>query len=251
MSAELAALRDDVGPTYLSEPASVEETAERHVRPALRQAFVDMCRGSVGAYLDRWGFRSQLLQAMYAVTDGFSGLSGGWDTPGTGANFLLHNMCRLPGAGGTWMVVEGGMGTVTQRLAAAAMQAGARIQTGVAASRWARRGGSAGQGCVFRGQCWQQPAPRHSPPVHCLSCSLCSIIVEDGAARGVVTADGTERRARQAVLVNADPFRLRTLAGGEAAFSADFNARLDNMRRDGTTMKASLQRAAPVGAACR
>ena len=31
---------------------------------------------------------------MYAVTDGFSGLNGGWDTPGTGLNFLAHNMVR-------------------------------------------------------------------------------------------------------------------------------------------------------------
>lgn len=37
------------------------------MRPALRQAFVDLCRGSVGAYLDRFGFRSNMLQAMYAV----------------------------------------------------------------------------------------------------------------------------------------------------------------------------------------
>lgn len=32
---------------------------------------------------------------MYAVTDGFSGLNGGWDTPGTGLNFLAHNMVGL------------------------------------------------------------------------------------------------------------------------------------------------------------
>lgn len=31
---------------------------------------------------------------MYAVTDGFSGLNGTWDTPGTGMNFLVHNMVR-------------------------------------------------------------------------------------------------------------------------------------------------------------
>lgn len=69
------------------------------------------------------------------TTDGFSGLNGGWDTPGSGHNFLVHNMCRLPGADGTWMVVEGGMGVVTQRLAAAAMRAGAKIHTGQAVSR--------------------------------------------------------------------------------------------------------------------
>jgi hypothetical protein len=70
------------------------------------------------------------VQVMYAVTDGFSGLNGGWDTPGTGMNFLVHNMCRLPGSGGTWMVVEGGMGSVTQQLAASALRHGARIHTG-------------------------------------------------------------------------------------------------------------------------
>lgn len=42
----------------------------------------------------RFGFKSDLLRAMYAVTDGFSGLNGTWDTPGTGMNFLVHNMVR-------------------------------------------------------------------------------------------------------------------------------------------------------------
>jgi len=92
--------------------------------------FVDLCRRPVGEYLDRFAFRSDLLKAMYAVTDGFSGLNGDWETPGTGMNFLVHNMCRLPGSDGTWMIVKGGMGTVTQRFAAAAREAGARIETG-------------------------------------------------------------------------------------------------------------------------
>lgn len=32
------------------------------------------------------------------TTDGFSGLNGGWDTPGTGMNFLVHNMVRQAAA---------------------------------------------------------------------------------------------------------------------------------------------------------
>ena len=36
---------------------------------------------------------------MYAVTDGFSGLNGSWQTPGTGMNFLMHNMVRRPADG--------------------------------------------------------------------------------------------------------------------------------------------------------
>ncbi|HZR08001.1 MAG TPA: NAD(P)/FAD-dependent oxidoreductase [Myxococcales bacterium] len=130
LQAEIGQLRDDVAATWLEEPLSIEDTAARYVRPALREVFVDLCRKPVGRYLDRFGFRSDLLKAMYAVTDGFSGLNGDWDTPGTGMNFLVHNMCRLPGSDGTWMIVKGGMGTVTQTLAAAARSAGARIETG-------------------------------------------------------------------------------------------------------------------------
>jgi len=193
---EISAIRDDVAPTWLEEPLSIEDTAAKYMRPALRQIFVDLCRKPVGQYLDRFGFRSDLLKAMYAVTDGFSGLSGDWDTPGTGMNFLVHNMCRLPGSDGTWMIVRGGMGTVTQTLAGAARQAGATIETG--------RGARA---------------------------------IATGPLR-VSLHDGTEVRAR-AVVVNADPFRLRELIGGEKVPEA-WNARVEGYRRDGTTLKVNL-----------
>ncbi|KPK14584.1 MAG: FAD-dependent oxidoreductase [Myxococcales bacterium SG8_38] len=168
---ELAMLRKDVAPAWLAPPSSVEETAERYVRPALREVFIDLCRGSVERYLQRFGFRSELIEAMYAVTDGFTGLNGSWGTPGSGMNFLVHNMCRLPGSDGTWMVVRGGMGTVTQTLAGAATQAGAEIVLDTAVAR---------------------------------------IETQGGAATGVVTEEGEEHRAR-VVLVNADPFRLLSL----------------------------------------
>ncbi len=56
------------------------------------QTFIDLCEQPVAAYLDRFNFKSPLLKSMYAVTDGFSGLNGSWQTPGTGTNFLMHNM---------------------------------------------------------------------------------------------------------------------------------------------------------------
>jgi len=173
LQAEIGALRDDVHRTWLEEPLSIEETAEKYVRAKLRSAFVDLCRKPVGHYLERFGFKSDLLKAMYAATDGFSGLNGDWDTPGTGMNFLVHNMCRLPGSDGTWMIVKGGMGTVTQRLASAAREAGARIETG--------RGVDA-------------------------------ITSERGVATGVRLKDGEEIEAKT-VVVNADPFRMRDLVG--------------------------------------
>ncbi len=173
LSEEIEKIRYDIAPTWLEEPYSIEETAERYVRPELRHVFIDLCRKPVGEYIDRFGFKSDLVKAMYAVTDGFSGLFGSWDTPGSGMNFLVHNMCRLPGSDGTWMVVKGGMGTITTLLADNARKAGAEIITGKKVS---------------------------------------SINIRDGVATGVTLADESQVQAK-AVVVNADPFRLQSLIG--------------------------------------
>ena len=175
LQAELASLREDVAPTWLREPSSIEQTAEKFVRAELRTAFVNLCRGSIGDYLERFGFESDLIQAMYAVTDGFTGLFGTWDTPGTGMNFLIHNMCRLPGSAGTWMIVRGGMGTVTSQLAGAAARDGARIHT---------------------------------------DCRVARIIVQSGSVSGVALENGRELRAN-CVVVNADPFRMLDMLASE------------------------------------
>jgi phytoene dehydrogenase-like protein len=176
MNAELAAMRDDIAPTWLQAPVSIEETAERFVRPALRQHFVRLCRGSAREYLERFGFKSDFVKAMYAVTDAFSGLDGGYDTPGTGMNLLVHNMCRLPGSGGTWMIVSGGMGTVTQSIANVARKYGARIRT---------------------------------------SAKVASVRVDRGVVKGVVLANGEEVNA-SVVVSNGDPFRTLKLVDAAA-----------------------------------
>ena len=135
LQAELAALREDLAPAWLAEPGTVDETAQRYLRPALRDVFVDLVTGSVADYLARFEFRSELLAAMYAVTDGLTGVHAGPDDPGTGHNFLAHNMCRLPGADGTWMIAAGGMGSVARILADAARAAGAVLVPGAAVVR--------------------------------------------------------------------------------------------------------------------
>jgi phytoene dehydrogenase-like protein len=135
MNDELGQLRDDLAPAWLAEPVSVEETAEKFIRKDLRAHFVALCRGTAREYLERFGFASDLVKAMYAVTDAFSGLDGGYETPGTGMNLLVHNMCRLPNSGGTWMIVQGGMGTITQKLEAMARAAGATIETNAKVER--------------------------------------------------------------------------------------------------------------------
>src|SRR5438477_350283 len=175
LSEEIEKIRDDIAPTWLEEPYSIEETADRYVRPELRQVFIDLCRKPVGEYVNRFGFRSDLVKAMYAVTDGFSGLFGSWETPGSGMNFLVHNMCRLPGSDGTWMIVKGGMGTITKTLADTARKAGAEI----------------------------------------ITCKKVSFInVQGNITTGVTLTDGSQLQAKS-VVVNADPFRLRALIGAD------------------------------------
>jgi phytoene dehydrogenase-like protein len=175
MTDEIAQIRDDVAPTWLEEPLTIEETAEKYVRAPLRKIFIDLCRKPVGEYIDRFDFKSDLVRAMYAVTDGFSGLYGSWDTPGTGMNFLIHNMCRLPGSDGTWMICKGGMGTVTGRIAEAAKKHGAVIETGKRVTQLRTDGGR-----------------------------VKSVVLENGDE---ITAD--------VVVCNGDPFRMREFVGKE------------------------------------
>ena len=173
LSREVGQLRDDLAPALLEQPLSLEQTAERYVRPALRGTFVDLVTHPVEDYLQRFGFESELLLAMYAVTDGFSGLTAGFGDVGTGLNFLVHNMCRLPHSDGTWMIVEGGMGSVTKELARLAAEAGVEILNDARVEH---------------------------------------VITTGNQVTRVALYDGREVTSRT-VLSNADPFRTRDLVG--------------------------------------
>ena len=172
---EIGQIRDDLAPSWLEEPLSLHDTAVRYLRPALRETFIRLVTAPVEQYLSRFGFESELLLAMYAVTDAFPGLSGSFGTPGTGMNFLVHNMCRLPSSDGTWMMVAGGMGSITGELARLATAAGALI--------------------------WTNAGVQH-------------IATSGGRSVGVVLQDGREIDAT-VVISNADPFRMRALVGRE------------------------------------
>ncbi|GIE93606.1 phytoene desaturase family protein [Paractinoplanes rishiriensis] len=184
LAVEIGALRSDLAPAWLEEPGSVEDIAERHIRPQLQSTFIDLVRGSVADYLARFGFKSELLMSMYAVTDGLSGLNAGPDDPGTGHNFLVHNMCRLPDADGTWMIAEGGMGTVSRTFADAARRAGAQLFT---------------------------------------DAEVASVTLDGGAASGVELADGRAVRAR-VVLGSCDPYRLMELVALPPALTSRMSA---------------------------
>ena len=196
---EIGKIRDDLAPSWLEEPLSLEETAEKYIRPELREVFMNLVKSPCEDYLARFGFKSELLVAMYAVTDGFSGLTGSFGTPGTGMNFLVHNMCRLPDSDNAFMIVEGGMGTVANEFARVATEAGAEIYTDSGVEK---------------------------------------ILIQNGQATGVKLKDGHEIKAK-AVVSNADPFRMREMAGAEA-LGDELNKKLDRLKRTGTTMKINL-----------
>src|SRR5450432_1629894 len=61
---ELDLLRADLAPAWLAEPMTLHETAQRYIRAELQSIFVALCAGSVGDYLDRFGFTSDLVNAM-------------------------------------------------------------------------------------------------------------------------------------------------------------------------------------------
>jgi phytoene dehydrogenase-like protein len=64
------------------------------------------------------------------------------------------------------------------------------------------------------------------------------INLRSGRVGGVTLKDSREISAK-VVLSNADPFRTRSLAGADH-FTREFNAKIDNFRRTGTTMKVNL-----------
>lgn len=147
----IAAIRDDLAQAWLK-PAVDLQTSARLVRdePApgvtnqtYRALYLALATEPIGVWLERFGFVDRQLLASVA-TDAFVGSSAGPSTPGTGMNFLAHNMLRLPpgdGVGhdaeplGAWQLVEGGMGEITRLLADSVRDAGGRIVLNAAVAR--------------------------------------------------------------------------------------------------------------------
>jgi phytoene dehydrogenase-like protein len=210
MQTELGQLCDDVARTWLEPPVSIEETAERCVRPALRNAFVTLCRGSAGQYVERWGFRSDRLRALLRLNAGLGAAEDPWTSAGSGMRLLVGSMGRLPGSGGAWMAVRGGVGSVSRMIADEAVRLGVAIQ---------------------------------------LEAKVGEIVVEGNVSKGVVLKDGTMHHAT-AILCNADPFRMRELLAKEARLPPEYEARIDGYARDGGALKLCLAMSAPPDFAC-
>jgi phytoene dehydrogenase-like protein len=128
---------------------------------------------SAARYLDERFRREELKAALgwESISNTLAGPSSG----GTAAGLLHEAASGASGGGLGWGFVAGGMGTVTQLMADAAREAGARILTGVEVER---------------------------------------IRITGGRATGVVLADGTEMVA-DVVASNADPVRTYAGLVGE------------------------------------
>ncbi len=123
---------------------------------------VEILTGAARPILDRW-FESDELKATLA-TDAVIGAFAPPSHPGTAYVLFHHVMGECDGARGVWGYVRGGMGTISNSIAAAARKHGAEIRT-------------------------NSPVGR--------------ILVKDGRAVGVALADGTEFYAKK-VASNAD-----------------------------------------------
>ena len=166
-------------PFFLEEPPNVHARRLDRVREGRRvyrrikgiggdeiTDLAEFLTGSLGDFLDRH-FETETIKRMYLANNVY-GMHSPPYRPGTAIGLLFH---LLSGGDddvqGWYGHVIGGMGSITQAMAAAAREAGAEIRT-------------------------EAPVAR--------------ILVEDGRARGVALEDGTELRST-VVVSNADPKR--------------------------------------------
>jgi len=133
MFAELDALVSDLSPAWTAGPMPVEEVAGRYVRPALRDAFIALCRGTFAEYAARFGIQSGLVKAMLAA-DALGGSFASWDTPGSGGPLLVRHAAYSKAGGGD-AVAGSGFGTLARSIAEQAQAAGAKLVTGAAVTQ--------------------------------------------------------------------------------------------------------------------
>ncbi|PYP91559.1 MAG: amine oxidase [Candidatus Angelobacter sp. Gp1-AA117] len=143
-------------------------------------------------------FETELLRAIVAARGIFGTFFGPWSA-GSSLVLLLRSAGDAHPAGSSWFV-SGGIGAVTQAMAAAAKKAGAEIRTGV---------------------------------------GVAQVRVKDGIANGVVLANGEEISAR-AVISNADPKRTLLKLVDPTHLTPDFVLKLQHYRMPGTVAKMNL-----------
>jgi phytoene dehydrogenase-like protein len=161
-------------------------------------ALVKIFTQSAADFLDEW-FESNELKVTLA-TDGVIGANGGPRSPGTAYILLHHCMGGVAGHRGLWGFVRGGIGAVSEAIAAAARAAGVEIRTNTEVEK---------------------------------------IEIREGRARGVVLSGG-ERIEASAVISNLDPRRTFLGLVTERDLAPDFVQAIRHYRSEGTSLKMNL-----------
>ena len=160
---------------------------------------VSFLTGSLGEFLDH-NYESEKMKTMFLANNVY-GKHGGPYQPGTAIGLLFHLLSggehELQGFYGH---VMGGMGSITQALAAAGRKLGAEIRTSAPVTR---------------------------------------IDVRNGRARAVVLQDGTELRAR-IILSNADPKRTFLGLVGASDLPNDFREAIQGIKMQGPCAKVNM-----------
>jgi phytoene dehydrogenase-like protein len=172
------------------------------LEPADLARFARIATAGILDYVEPW-FESEEVRAFYC-SQGVIGAYGGVHTPGTAALLLHDFLGGIDGAPGVWGVVRGGMGTITQALAAAARGLGVVIRTGA---------------------------------------GVREILVEEarggGRAVGVVLDDGETVRAK-AVASGTDPRRTFLALTPARFLPPDFRRAIESYRCLGASLKVHL-----------
>ncbi len=160
---------------------------------------VSFLTGSLGEFLDR-NYESEEIKTLFLANNVY-GKHGGPYQPGTAIGLLFHLLSggdhELQGFYGH---VMGGMGSITQALAAAGRKLGVEIRTSAPVAR---------------------------------------IDVRHGRARAVVLEDGTELRARM-ILSNADPKRTFLTLVAASDLPDDFRAAIQGIKMQGPCAKVNM-----------
>src|SRR6516164_6135304 len=102
-------------------------------------ALVKVFTQSAAEFLDEW-FESEQVKVTLA-TDGVIGANGGPRSPGTAYILLHHCMGGIAGHRGLWGFVRGGMGAVSEAIAASGRAKGVEIRTNASVAKVTVRDG--------------------------------------------------------------------------------------------------------------
>ena len=163
-----------------------------------RRDLLDLFTKSAGAVLDQW-FESAPIKAAF----GFDAVVGNFAspyTPGSAYVLLHHVFGEINGKRGQWGHAIGGMGAITQAMAAEAQGRGVALFTAAPVAR---------------------------------------VLVSDGRAHGIALANGTEIAARR-VVANVNPKLLYQQLIDGAVLDADFRRRVDAYRCASATFRINV-----------